>query len=790
MIHNNLRSKEKVLWYHKVIVQVVSIIVFAAATVILSNAYFTHQFTLQTLKDEYTQSENTSFLQTLHEIDQTILDNVLHFATLSTSHTPKHFLTEVRDLGNSVKHPTNQVLEDIHNFIGNDETWKRVDFIDTEGTIHVSSDSKLLGSEVDISDLVQSDLKYIQIEAMKVYDIGTYQDVGTALLVISEIHEWNNLTTHGEPEIVGYAIGYLSPEAIFRTTETFTKNHSDTLKPLVILREDGTVLFQNTKDIPSTLQATIQSPPETDIDTFTENAPDDTDQKYVLHSLSRGYGTFSGFSWHVLTEIDTSSVQQKLAIDSLGHIKYYIPAVAFAAAICFFYVFYFLVSPLSSINKHIELSITTGKTDPLPIKNRSEIGILANAYNTLIAQIEDRTVKLTHTLEKVRGLNRDLENTKTAALNVLEDLDEEKKKVDETVKIRTQELVSERQKLMHITENMFVGVILTDESGKPVFVNQQGKKILGLEDTISDALEILRKKFPSPKVTTLIKEYMQGKSSIIKEIENEDGIFEIMGRCNSLQKNTNHEFFGKGIWIRNITEEKQLERSKSELVAVASHQLRTPLTVARGNLEMLLDGSFGKVTKKQRELLVDSQESVIRLISMVNDMLDITKIEKGDKKLVIENLNILEPIETVISSFETYTDRYKYTIEVSKPDKTIMVRGDKSLIVQIFQNLIDNALRYGRENREVVISFKTRDSFVDISIADNGIGIPSKEQATIFQRFYRASNAVRSTTGGSGLGLFIVKSFVEQMKGSVSVTSTEGVGTTFVISLPQANEPT
>ncbi|KKS84267.1 MAG: Integral membrane sensor signal transduction histidine kinase [Parcubacteria group bacterium GW2011_GWA2_43_11] len=787
MVYSNLRSKEKVLWYHKVIVQVVSIIVFAAATVILSNAYFTYQFTFQTLEDEYTQSENTSFIQTLHEIDQTILDNILHFATLSSSHTPKHFFTEIRDTGTSISHPSTSVLEDMHNFIGNDEIWKRIDFIDNEGTVRISTATGLLGSKIDISDLVQSDLKHTQIGTMNVYDIGTYQDIGTALLVISEIHVWNNLTTHSETEIVGYAIGYLSPEAIFRTTETYTKNHSDTLKPLVILREDGTMLFQNTKDIPSTLQATIQSPPGTDIDMFTENVPDDTDQKYILHSLSQGYGTFSGFSWHVLTEIDTSSVQQKLVTDSLGHIKYYIPAVAFAAAICFFYVFYFLVSPLSSINKHIELSIATGKANPLSIKNRSEIGILANAYNTLIAQIEDRTVKLTNTLEKVQGLNRDLENTKTAALNVLEDLDEEKKKVDETVKIRTQELVSERQKLMHITENMFVGVILTDEDGKPVFVNKQGKEILGIKDAISNALVVLREKFPSPEITALIKAYIQGKSSIIKEIENEDGIFEIMGRCSSQQKNTDHDFFGKGIWIRNITDEKQLERSKSELVAVASHQLRTPLTVARGNLEMLLDGSFGKVTKKQRELLADSQESVIRLISMVNDMLDITKIEKGDKKVILGEINILEPIQMVVDSFETYTERYKYSITLEKPSKEIIVRGDKALIVQVFQNLIDNALKYGKDNRNVTISFKTLETHVEIYVVDNGIGIPSKELSTIYQRFYRASNAVRSTAGGSGLGLFIVKSFVEQMKGSIAVTSSEGVGTTFVVSLPLAN---
>jgi signal transduction histidine kinase len=792
MVYNTARPHEKVPWYHRLFVHASGVILFAAITVLVSNTYFTYKLTVQTLEDEFIRSENTAFVQTIHHMDQAILDNVLHFISLSHTHTLQHFFTEIRDSGSSEKHPTVNVLEDVsnlnrNNILWKNILWKRIDLIDMNNTVYVSTDNDVVGSQIDVSEIIDPSLRNVRIGTTNIYDIAPYEGIGDVFLAISEIHAWTDTASQHGTEVVGYSIGYLSPEHIFNTIESFTENHPDTVKPFVILRNDGTVLFQNTENISSALQASIHTPPTENTDLLPEdNMVRPTYKKYILHSLSQGYETFEGFAWHIMTEVDTSSIRKDLQTTFVTHVQYYIPAVVFAATIVLAYIYYFLVTPLALINKHLEDSIATGSTKPLTIKSKSEIGRLANAYNQFIREIEDRASKLTKTIEEIRSLNSELESTKTATLNVLEDLDEEKKKVDETVKIRTRELLAEQQKLMHITENMFAGVILTDESGKPVFVNKQGKKILHLGDDISNALTRLYEKFPSPQITALVKAYTQGKSSVVKEIENEDGIFEIMGRCNTLQKNTDHEFTGKGIWLRNITEEKQLERSKSELVAVASHQLRTPLTVTRGNLEMLLDDSFGKVNKKQRELLSDSQESIIRLITMVNDMLDITKIEKGDKKLVLEDFDILQPIETVVASFDTYTERFKYTIQVNKPEKAIMVRGDKALIVQIFQNLIDNALRYGREHRMVTISFKIQNAFVAISITDNGIGIPSQEKASIFQRFYRASNAVRSTSGGSGLGLFIVKSFIEQMKGNITVTSTEGVGTTFVVSLPLA----
>jgi signal transduction histidine kinase len=227
-----------------------------------------------------------------------------------------------------------------------------------------------------------------------------------------------------------------------------------------------------------------------------------------------------------------------------------------------------------------------------------------------------------------------------------------------------------------------------------------------------------------------------------------------------------------------------LERSKSELVAVASHQLRTPLTAMRGNVEMLIDESFGELNKEQHELLDDIDVSTIRLITMVNEMLDITKIEKGDLEMSLERLNVKENIDSVIADLGGYAERHEFKIDSSGIMSDVVIEGDRMRVRQVFQNLIDNSIKYSRHPGKLVMSSKKANGKVELTFADNGIGIPKIEQPKLFERFYRASNTAKTASSGSGLGLYIVKSIIEQLGGEITVQSEEEVGTTFVVTLP------
>jgi signal transduction histidine kinase len=203
----------------------------------------------------------------------------------------------------------------------------------------------------------------------------------------------------------------------------------------------------------------------------------------------------------------------------------------------------------------------------------------------------------------------------------------------------------------------------------------------------------------------------------------------------------------------------------------------------RGNVEMLIDESFGELNKEQHELLDDIDVSTIRLITMVNEMLDITKIEKGDLEMSLEKLNVKEIIDSVVADLSGYAQRHQFEID-SSGLSDVTIEGDRMRVRQVFQNLIDNSIKYSRHPGKLKMSSKEENGKVELTFADNGIGIPKIEQPKLFERFYRASNTAKTASSGSGLGLYIVKSIIEQLGGEIKVQSEEEVGTTFFVTLP------
>jgi two-component system, OmpR family, phosphate regulon sensor histidine kinase PhoR len=384
-------------------------------------------------------------------------------------------------------------------------------------------------------------------------------------------------------------------------------------------------------------------------------------------------------------------------------------------------------------------------------------------------------------------IERSLEISSAELTGLLEDLSDSKKIVEQKVVERTAELSQEKSKLNQIAENMLIGAILLDGVGDVLFVNQTAKDILEIKnDDLENALEKLFAKFESSPIKDHTSKCFAGKPSEILEIEDDDVIYEILFRCLS---EPGKGIFGHLIWIRDITDEKMLERSKSELVAVASHQLRTPLTVTKGNIEMLLDESFGKLNEEQKKVVLQTADANNKLIALVNEMLDITKIEKQKLEIEIAEIDLGELIENTIVGLDAYATRHKNNICYDKPKEKIpIVMGDTLRIQQIFQNLIENAIQYnkptGKNKCQVDISISVINENVEVTVTDTGIGIPLNEQSKIFERFYRASNAVKFASSGTGLGLYIAKSILEKLGGSIHFESQENVGTTFFLDFP------
>lgn len=450
-------------------------------------------------------------------------------------------------------------------------------------------------------------------------------------------------------------------------------------------------------------------------------------------------------------------------------------------------------------NAHAIRKISSGNyKDHIVVEGSDEISEVAQGINHMMDALDQHEEErkrnqkiLEKKAEEYKQLNDSLSETQKAVLNILDDLKKEKEVVEERVKERTRELEVEKEKLSTIAENMQAGAMLVDNQGQLLFANREMYTILDLPYGDSNILPAFFKMSDDIDTKTpLITCLADAESHTIPELEFKERIYEIIFSCLIKNDVKTAQYLGNLILVRDVTDERLLERSKSELVAVASHQLRTPLTAIRGNIEMLIDENFGGLNKEQHELLEDIEVSSIRLISMVNDMLDITKIEKGSLDLNFESFDLEEIIVSIIGDLKDYAEKHNVTVEYEAPSVDSHVFADRMRTRQIFQNLIDNAIKYSRPPEgKLHISYQAiDDGHLQVTLADNGIGIPASEQSKMFKRFYRASNTSSLASSGSGLGLYIVKSVIEIMNGLIRFESKENEGTTFFVVLPIKEE--
>ena len=233
---------------------------------------------------------------------------------------------------------------------------------------------------------------------------------------------------------------------------------------------------------------------------------------------------------------------------------------------------------------------------------------------------------------------------------------------------------------------------------------------------------------------------------------------------------------------------KGISKLKSDFISVTSHQLRTPLSAVKWGLKIILEGDVGQINPEQKDLLDKTYQSNERMIILINDLLNVSRIESGRFGYRFKKGQIDKVINQAVEELEHEIKTRKIKYSFKKPSFVPKVLMDSKRMRLTIQNLIENAIRYNKEKGkiEVVIEVKEKNRELLLRIKDSGVGIPVSQQKHIFSKFFRASNVIRMQTEGSGLGLFIVKNIIERHKGKIWFKSEEGKGTTFYISLPVA----
>ena len=454
-----------------------------------------------------------------------------------------------------------------------------------------------------------------------------------------------------------------------------------------------------------------------------------------------------GRPWSLLMGVSLRSVVSAERAVILSSVVLFI-ITFFLAIIISFFLTKRITSPLERLREGTTI-IGKGNLDyRIEIKTGDELEKLAGAFN-----------KMTEDMA-----------------NILNNFDEARKTADE-----------EKNKTLAIITSFTDGLLVFDKEmfekgNKLILMNPQAENILEInsKELIGKSFDEM---FPFPLIKPLIDLVKKGPQKIIRR---ELAVKEILTVEVSVMPLTKRgRKIGFFIVLHDISREKEIEKIKSEFVSTAAHQLRTPLSAVKWTLRMLIDGDLGLMNPEQRTFLMQGYQSNERMIHLVNDLLDVARIEEGRTAYEFTLVNFEDLIDGVISETSQLSNKKKIHFVYEKLENRIPeIKADVQKIRLVVQNLIDNAIKYTPSGGQVTIFLKNDNMKVEFKIKDSGIGIPASDISKLFTKFYRSKNAIRAQTEGSGLGLFIVKNIIEKHGGRVWVESEEGKGSTFSFFLP------
>ncbi|OGX37649.1 MAG: hypothetical protein A3D87_03775 [Omnitrophica WOR_2 bacterium RIFCSPHIGHO2_02_FULL_50_17] len=344
---------------------------------------------------------------------------------------------------------------------------------------------------------------------------------------------------------------------------------------------------------------------------------------------------------------------------------------------------------------------------------------------------------------------------------------------------------AEKSKMESMVESMAEGVIMVDERGEIVVFNPKARQMLGFmqEEEISSAA--LNRKMRMIGLDKAIQESQTQKGSVTREIvipQGEGGLY--VHSDISPVKDEEGKIIGIVAILIDVTREKQIEKLKDEFVSTVSHELRTPLSITTEGINLILDGIVGPISEQQKDLLQTSQDNLSRLNTIINDLLDISKIEAGKVALRQGLMDFRALLEHIGDIYQKILATKKQTVEMKLPPEACPLYADRDKIIQIITNLLNNAHKFTPEGGRIEIGLQVRPEDILCSVKDNGVGIAEEDLPKVFNKFEQFGRTYGPGMKGTGLGLSITKALVELHSGKIWVESKSGKGTTFFFTLP------
>jgi len=361
-------------------------------------------------------------------------------------------------------------------------------------------------------------------------------------------------------------------------------------------------------------------------------------------------------------------------------------------------------------------------------------------------------------------------------------------------RIYAEKLALEREtRISTVLESVVDAIITTNHQGIIETYNRSAENIFGYSaaEVIGKNVSILVPKEHTHKHNDYIEQYLNGKESQIIGIGREvlaqkkdGGQFPAEISITEMNLSGERRFC---VAARDITERKRIEKMKSEFISNVSHELRTPLTSIRGSLGLLSSGQIVDLPEAAQNLLDIAGNNTERLLLLINDILDIEKIESGEMKFDNQVVNIHSILEKSKIENQSYVDQYKVSISITSEEQPFFIYADPNRMMQVMANLISNAAKFSDPGSSIDISIKSNQSNMLLKVTDHGCGIPESFKEKLFEKFTQSDASSTRKVGGTGLGLNITKAIIEKLNGTLTFESMENIGTTFTITMPLAN---
>ncbi|MBI4836252.1 MAG: HAMP domain-containing protein [Candidatus Abawacabacteria bacterium] len=494
----------------------------------------------------------------------------------------------------------------------------------------------------------------------------------------------------------------------------------------------------------------------------------------------RGYKDFQGNGWALVIEKPTLLVFQSARLQAIQLVLLIVALLLIVAGIVLFLLRRYVTTPVIGLTR-IARAINAGNLRArASVLTRDEIGELAQSFNNMTTRLARAYHLLSNRLKEIKKKNITLEQYSDDLHLAMRKLRSSK-----------QEIAQAKGKVEAMLQSVGDGVIATNAQGKVIMINQQAATILKLNVTdvvgkewsqvftlVSEKGKVLAwEKVPlyqalekKRTITTTRYSYRRQDNSILPAV------------ITSAPMLQGDKLIGALDVFHDLTEEREIDQAKTEFVSLASHQLRMPLSIVNWYTEMLLSGDAGKLTPAQKEYLNEVYEGNQRMTNLVNTLLNVSRIETGKFIPSFRPTALDKVFHAAITELQPLIDHKSLNVE-KRLGLVPMIDTDPGLIQILLQNLLSNAIKYTPTQGKITLRMRRDGKYILLEVSDTGYGIPAIEQKHIFTKLFRASNIKEKDTDGTGLGLYIAKAIVKQLKGKVWFESQEGRGTTFFVRL-------